>query len=230
MRHLQTRPHFLGQLAGAGEAVEHRLFHGVQVRLREAAGVDELLGVKRAGGGLLGDGLVHERLGEAGFVLLVVAVTAVAPEVDDDVALELLAELDGHLRHVEDGFGVVAVDVEDRGLDGLGAVGAVGREAGVFGDGGEADLVVDDQVDRAAGLVAGQLREVQGFGDDALAAEGGVAVQADRDELGAVRVVQPFLLAADDALLDRVDQFQVRRVGQQADFDLLFVRQRRVLA
>ena len=55
------------------------------------------------------------------------------------------------------GFRVLAVDVEDRRLDHLGDVGAVLRRAGVARGGGEADLVVDDDVDRAAGRVAGEV-------------------------------------------------------------------------
>ena len=42
-----------------------------------------------------------------------------------DVADELLAELDGELGRERDRFGVVAVHVEDRGLDHLEDVGAV---------------------------------------------------------------------------------------------------------
>ncbi len=49
------------------------------------------------------------------------------------------------------GFGVVAVDVEDRGLDHQRHVGRIGRRAAVLRAGGEADLVVDDEVDGPAG-------------------------------------------------------------------------------
>ena len=44
--------------------------------------------------------------------------------------------------------------------------------------GREADLIVDDDVNRAAGAVAGELREVQRLRDDALSGERGVAVNA----------------------------------------------------
>jgi hypothetical protein len=45
--------------------------------------------------------------------------------------------------------------------------------------GGEADLVVDDEADRAAGAVARQAGEVEGLLDDALTGERGVAVDGD---------------------------------------------------
>ena len=51
------------------------------------------------------------------------------------------------------------------------------------GRGGEAELVVDDDVHRAAGAVAGQARQVERLGHHALAGEGGVAV----DEHGHAR-------------------------------------------
>ena len=47
----------------------------------------------------------------------------------------------------------------------------------------EADLVVDDDVDRAAGVVAARLRHVEAFLDHALPRDGGVAVDQDRQHL-----------------------------------------------
>ncbi len=102
-----------------------------------------------------GDLLVERGLGEGGFVGLVVAVATVAIHVDHDVALELHAELEGEAGDVADGLGVVAVHVEDRGFDHLGDIGAITRRAGVGGQRGEADLVVDDEVNGAACAVAG---------------------------------------------------------------------------
>ena len=125
---------------------------------------------------------VHQRLGEARLVALVVAKAAVAPHVDDDVATEGLAELDCQLAGEGDGFGIVAVDVEDRRLDRFRHVRRVGRRAAELRAGGEADLVVDDEVDRAAGAVAGQAGEAEAFGDDPLARERRVTVEQDRKD------------------------------------------------
>ena len=63
-------------------------------------------------------------------------------------------------------------------------------------------------MDRAAGLVALQLGEVQGLLDDALADEGRVAVDEDRDDRQ-VRVTQVLLLGTNDALQDAVGGLQV---------------------
>ena len=98
----------------------------------------------------------------------------------------LLPELGRDLGGVDHGLGIVAVDVEDRRLDHLGDVGGVGRGARVARIGGEADLVVDDEVQRAAGAVAVQARQAEALGDDALAGEGGVAVEQERQHAGAL--------------------------------------------
>ena len=147
------------------------------------------------------------------------AVAAVADHVDDDVLAERLAEVGRQLGDVDDRLGVLAVDVEDRHLDHLGHVGAVPGRAGLGGRGGEADLVVDHDVDRAAGPVAGKLREVQRLGHQALAGERGVAVDQDRHAQLAVLVLMPPLLGPHPALDDRVDRLQVAGVGRQRQVD-----------
>jgi hypothetical protein len=81
--------------------------------------------------------------------------------------------------------------------------------------GGEADLVVDDDVHRAAGGIATGLRQGQGFLVDALAAEGGIAVDQHRQHLLALGVATAVHAGAHRALDHRVDDLQVRRVEGQ---------------
>ena len=144
---------------------------------------------------------------------------AVADQVDHDVLLERLAVLERESRDPDAGLGVVAVHVEDRRLHHPGHVGAVERGARRAGGGGEADLVVDDHVDGAAGAVAAQLAEVERLGHDALAGEGRVAVHEQRQHgvLGAA--VEHVLLGAGDALEHRVDRLEVRGVRGHRDLD-----------
>ncbi len=68
---------------------------------------------------MVGDGLVHQRLCEAGLVALVVAVAAIAEHVDDDRLVEALAELGRDLGGVDNSFRIIAIRVEDRRLDDL---------------------------------------------------------------------------------------------------------------
>ena len=169
----------VGVVEGLLEALAELLQRPLGVLERQVAPVDQGLGVELAHRAAVLDPLVHQRLGERRLVGLVVAVAPVAPHVDDDVLLERLAELEGQPGHADARLGVVAVHVEDGRLDHLGHVGGVGGGAAVVGAGGEPDLVVDHDVDGAAGAVAAQLGQVEGLGDHALAGEGGVAVDQD---------------------------------------------------
>lgn len=51
------------------------------------------------------------------------------------------------------------------------------------GIGGEADLVVGDNVDGSVGRVGGQVRQVHSFEHHALASERGITVKKDRHNL-----------------------------------------------
>ena len=62
----------------------------------------------------------------------------------------------------------------------LGHVRRIGRRARELRAGGETDLVVDDEMDGAAGLVARKAGKAEAFPHHALAGEGGVAVEQDR--------------------------------------------------
>ena len=135
---------------------------------------------QRAHGRARGDLGIQLRLGESRFVALVVAPAPVADQVDQEILSELLPVGDRHVRHRQAGLGIVAIDVHDRDLEALGQVAGVECRARVLRIGREADLVVDDDVQRAAGGEAGQVGEVQRLGHDALAGEGRVAVQHDR--------------------------------------------------
>ena len=98
---------------------------------RDVAAQNQLLGVDLGQRRPILDLLVHERLGERRLVPFVVAMTAVAVHVDDDVAVERLAEIDRQLGNKGSRLGIFAVHVEDRHLDHLGDVGAISRRAGV---------------------------------------------------------------------------------------------------
>ena len=166
-----------------------------------------------------GDHLVHQRLGEHRLVRLVVAVPSVAEHVDDDVALEALAELGGDARDVDHGFGIVAVHVQDRRLHDLGDLRAVRPRARIGRQGGEADLVVDDEMDGAADAVAAEIREIEALGHQPLAGEGRVAVHQDGHDLAALGVAALVLLGARLAQHHGIDGFEMRGIGRQRDMD-----------
>src|SRR5262245_43248662 len=147
---------------------------------RDVAAADQRLGVELANRALGVDEVVHHRLGHRRVVALVVAASPVADHVDDDVLVERLAELECQPGHPYARLRVVAVDVEDGRLDHPGDVGGVHRRAAGLRRRGEADLVVHHDVDRAAGAVAAQLGQVEGFRHHALAGERGITVHEHR--------------------------------------------------
>ena len=91
---------------------------------------------------MLGDDLVHQRLRERRLVGLVVAVPAIADEVDEEILIEPLAIRDAQPHGLEARLRVVGVDVDDRNLEALREIARVVRRARVDRIGREADLVV----------------------------------------------------------------------------------------
>ena len=164
---------------------------------------------------MLADEVVERGLGELGLVRLVVAVAAVAHHINEDIGVELLTVLGGQLHGKHHGLGVVAVHVQHRRINNLGQVGAVNRRAGILKIGGETDLVVDHEVDGAAGLVAFQLRHLRHFVANALAGHGGVAVNEDGQHLIVVAAVAVVELGPHEAFHHRVHGFEVGGVGRQ---------------
>ena len=161
--------------------------HLVDLALGDDAFGDELVGVDLLRRRVRADEPVHDRLGERGLVAFVVAEPPIAEHVDDDRLVEFLPVFGRHLGAEDDRLGIVAVDVKDRRLDQLGDVGRIRRGARIARIGGEADLVVDDEMQRAAGPVAAQTREAEAFGHHALSGESGVAVDQERQRLRCVR-------------------------------------------
>ena len=152
------------------------------------------------------------------------AEAAVADEVDHEVVAELGAVGEREPDGAQGGLGVVGVDVDDRDVEALREVARVPGRAALGRVGREADLVVRDQVERAAGRVALEALQVERLRDDPLAGEGGVAVDQHRQRDR--RVVQPGaaravgLLGARPALDDGVDRLEVARVRRDRDLDL----------
>ena len=194
------------------------LDHVVRTGLTQRAAANQLVAVHLAGAGVLTDLLVHQRLGHRGRVLLVVTELAETHDVDHHVLVELLTVVQRELGAQHHGFRIIAVDVQHRGFDHLDDVGAIQRRAGVARvGGGETDLVVDDDVDRAAGVVTAGLGQCQRFHHDALAGEGRVTVHLNGQHLRALGIAATIHPGLDRALDHRVDDFQVRGVERQRE-------------
>ena len=104
----------------------------------------------------LADRAIQQRLRERRLVALVVAAAAVADTCRSPRRAESCAEIDGQIDHLRHRFRIFAVDVEDRDLQHLRDVGGVEARSPFAGRRREADLVVDDDVQRAADGVASE--------------------------------------------------------------------------
>ncbi|OPZ13663.1 MAG: hypothetical protein BWZ10_02004 [candidate division BRC1 bacterium ADurb.BinA364] len=174
-----------------------------------------MLQIAVAHGMALADRLVHQRLGEHRLVAFVVAAAAIAIHVDDHVALKGLAKFHRQVHGLGDRLGILAVDVKNRNLQHARHVGGVDRRAALARIGGEADLVVDHDVQRAADRIGFELAQIERLLDDALADERGVAMDDDGHSLLAALVAQPVLLGPHPAEHDRADVFQMAGIETQ---------------
>ena len=191
---------------------------------REHALGDEPGTVQLAHRRMVRDLLGHQRLRVGRLVLLVVAETPVTDEIDDHVVAEAAA-----IRQCEPDRGdrrlrVVRVHVDDRRVEALREIGRVARRAGLCRVGREADLVVRDHVQGAAGRIARERVEVERLRDDPLAGERRIAVEQHRHrERRVVRAVPRAAIGlhrAGAALDDGIDRFEVAWVRGKRDLDL----------
>jgi hypothetical protein len=195
--------------------------------LGKALLLDQLLAVDIERSRLFLDGLVHPGLGERRLVGLVVTVSSVTDDIDDNVLLELGPEIGSHGTDKVDGLDVVSVDVEDGRVDGLCDIRTVRRRSRESRVGSETDLVVDDQVERTTDSIVGQVVHSHGFVDDTLTGKGGVSVE-QYPESGVVVLLVTLEVLDSPGLShdDRVFSLQVGRVGNQREGDLLPGRRR----
>ena len=186
-----------------------------------AQGITQALGRqfvrKQFAGARMGtDFFVHQRLCQRRRVLLVVTEFAETNNVQHHVLAEGHAVLERQLRGQHHRFRVIAVDVQNRGFDHLDNVGTKHRRAHVTRvRGGETDLVIDDDVHRAAGGVTPGLGQRKGFLVNTLAAEGCVAMHQHRQNLFAQRICTSIHARSHRAFNHGVDDLQVRRIKSQ---------------
>src|SRR4051812_13016099 len=168
-----------------------------------------------------GDDLVHQRLRERGLIRLVVPMPAVPDEVDEKVLIEALTIGVAEAHGLDAGLSVVSVDVDDRNLETLREVAAVVSRPRIDWVGRESDLIVGDDVQRAADAISAQQRHVERFSDDAFARERRIAVHHDWKRRGLkarVRRTTDHSLARTGHTRDnRIHDFQVARIWNELE-------------
>ncbi len=122
------------------------------------------------------NGFIKPRLGDSGVVHFTVTVAAISDEVNDHVAGEGVAVIQGHAADAQNCIHIFGIHVKDRNTLAAGKLRRKTRRVQLGRDRGESDQVIDDQVDGAADAVAGNLSVIQGLGKDALAGKCSVTV------------------------------------------------------
>ena len=143
---------------------------------RDDSGIKELLLVQSSDWGHLSDLLVHERLGETGLVEFVVAVLAVADQVDNHILLVGLSVSRSCLEDLVDILQAVSVHVEDWSIDCLSEIGGVHCRPSFLGSGSESNLVVHNDMDGSSNGVVREILHLHGFVDDTLSCEGSISM------------------------------------------------------
>ena len=228
---------FIRILRGGGQDVVRGVFLHLQVGLfhafpkvfpdvllllfRQFPALPERRSVQGCGGGARLNPLGLHGRGEGGLVRFIVAQTAVTVHVQNDVPSEFLAELEREVRRPHQVFRAFSVDMQDGGLEHLGHVRGVAGGAGFVRAGGEADLVVDDEVHGAARAVAFQQGKIEHFRHDSLPRESGVSVQDERQHMLAFRVLQVVLHGPGSAFHHGIHGFQMAGVGGEADVEVM---------
>src|SRR4029453_14560472 len=103
---------------------------------------------------MLGDLFVHDRLREGRLIAFVVPIAPIANEIDEKVALKLRAIGESEQRYLDTGFRIVGIHVHDGNLEAAREPARIRRAVRVFGTSREPELIVDDDVNSAAGAIA----------------------------------------------------------------------------
>ena len=193
-----------------------RRFSGGQYALRR-----EFFRINLTHRGFLANRLVHQGLGRGRLVGFVMTVPAVAHQIDDDVFVELHPVFEGEAHDKAHRLRIIRIDVENRRFHHLRHIGTIQRRTRVARiAGGEAHLVVDDDVDGAAGAEAARLRQLQRLHDDALTRKRRVPVNLHRQHLVTRRIAAAFLPRTRRSFDDWVDDLEMRRVERQGNVDI----------
>ena len=162
------------------------------------------------------DLFVHRRLSHRGLICLIVATPPITDEINDNILVEMIAVIHGQLRHEDDRLGVIAVNVKNGRLHHFCNVRAVLRGARVLAlTGGESNLIIQHDVQCAAGTIGPGLGHLKRFHDDALARKGRVAMNDDWHHRLTKRIFTAILSRAYGAFYHRRHNFQMRGVEGQ---------------
>ena len=140
------------------------------------------------------DYLVHFRLGDRRLVCLVVPASAIAHEIYHHVLLKLIAKIDGQLRYKYNGLWIISVYMENRRLHHFGNIRTVLCGTRICGlAGSETNLIIENNMQRAARSVSTGLRHLKRLHDNALSRKRGVPMNNYWHDRITDRILPPVL-------------------------------------
>ena len=120
--------------------------------------------------------------------------------------MECLTEVVSQLRYAYHCFRIITVDMEYRSLDSASYVCGVNTCAAVSRRRCEANLIVNNQVNRSANPIALQLTHLKCFSNYALPSKRGITVHKQRQD--GVLIFTAFLSLGNDVLLSADNSFK----------------------
>src|ERR1039457_2796048 len=184
----------------------------------------DVAGIDLVEHGVIFDLAIQDRLGDGWIIHLGMAVATKANEINHHVRTEVVAILERHAADAYHRIGILAVDMEDRNWQPLGKVGGEAAGIGIARVGGEANEIVDDDMNRAADHVTPQVGEVQGLGHNTLSCESGVSVHQDWQDPGFTHAPDSRLFGARASQSHGIDRFEMARIGDQVNAHLAATR------
>ena len=166
-----------------------RRFHVFDLTLRDQTVLDQPLCIQAKRGFMRFNLLVHDGVCEHRFIPLVMTKAAVTNEVDDDVFVKLLTKLCRNFCSVYNRLWIIAIHMKNWRFNNQRVVRRIRRRTAEVWCSRETDLVVHNDMHGATSFVTTQTRQRETLCDHALAREGCIAMQKDRHNFGAIRVV-----------------------------------------
>ena len=136
----------------------------------------QFLFVNFAGIRVFRDGFIEQGLGKSGLITLVVTILSVAQQVYEHILLEFLAVLHSELQAVHHGFHIIRIYMKHWRKRNLGHVCTVGAGAGVEVIGGEAHLIIHNNMYSTSCPVTLELGHLNDLVDHALPCNSRIAM------------------------------------------------------
>ena len=143
---------------------------------RHVAASNQRLHIQLADTTFFGDRFIHQWLRVTRVITLVVTVASVAHHVDDDILMKALSVFPCQTRNSYACLWVIAIHMKNWCLHCFGDITAIQRRTSELWRGGKANLVVDNQVNRATNAITIDVAHAETFGNDSLTSKSSVTV------------------------------------------------------